>query len=324
VELAGLKADVAHLRQSFAVSERHACELMGIAASTYRYRSRRSDEALKQDLVELAREKPRFGYRRLHVLLCRRGVRVNHKRVWRVYQAAGLAVRRRKRKRLVRAGTVTRKAVAANEEWAVDFAADSIATGRSVRILNVVDTFTRECLAMEVDTGFPSRRLTRVLDQVIAWRGAPKSIRCDNGPELTSRHFLAWCNERQIELRHIQPGRPMQNGHVESFTGKLRDECLNVSWFRNLFDARRKIAAWRDEYNHQRPHSSLEYLTPEAFAVRSAWPFPVSVIAPGRQPQGCPPARKISATLTLPSAPRLAAYDKGQAEGSIGVSSAVV
>jgi hypothetical protein len=125
---------------------------------------------------------------------------------------------------------------------------------------------TRECLALEVDTGFASRRVTRVLDEVIGQRGLPQAIRCDNGPELTSRHFLAWGLEWKIELRHIQPGRPMQNGHVESFHGRLREECLRASWFSNLFDARSKITDWRKEYNEVRPHSSLDYRTPKEFA----------------------------------------------------------
>ena len=155
---------------------------------------------------------------------------------------------------------------AANQEWALDFVHDAVGCGRAIRVLSVVDAYTRECLALEVDTSFASRRVTRVLEAIIAERGMPQAIRCDNGPELTSRHFLAWCIERKIELVHIQPGRPMQNGRVESFHGKLRDECLRVSWFGNLFEARRKIAAWRKEYNQERPHSSLGYRTPEEFA----------------------------------------------------------
>lgn len=140
-----------------------------------------------------------------------------------------------------------------------------------IRVLSVVDVFTRECLALEVDTGFASRRVTRVLDDIIARRGKPVGIRCDNGPELTSRHFLAWGLEWKIELRHIQPGKPTQNDHVESFHGRLREECLRMSWFRNLFDARIKIAAWKKEYNEKRPHSSLGYRTPAEFveAIRS-------------------------------------------------------
>ena len=239
---------------------------MSLAVSSYRYQARRSDEPLRTKLVELAREKPRFGYRRLHVLLRRSGEAVNHKRVHRVYREAGLSLRRKKRKRCVRVGQPLRIWTAANQEWALDFVHDAVESGRAIRVLSVVDAYTRECLALEVDTSFASRRVTRVLEQIAAERGMPAAIRCDNGPELTSRHFLAWCIERKIDLVHIQPGRPMQNGQVESFHGKLRDECLSVSWFGNLFEARRKIAAWRTEYNQERPHSSLGYRTPEEFA----------------------------------------------------------
>jgi len=219
----------------------------------------------------LAREKPRFGYRRLHVLLRRSGEVVNHKRVHRVYREAGLALRRKKRKHCVRQSAPLRQYTAANQEWALDFAQDAVAAGRTIRVLSVVDVYTRECLALDVDTSFASRRVTRVLDGIIAQRGGPQSIRCDNGPELTSRHFLAWCIERKIELVHIQPGKPTQNAHVESFHGRLREECLQVSWFQNLFDARRKISIWRHDYNEQRPHSSLNYRTPAEFARQTSY-----------------------------------------------------
>ena len=150
---------------------------------------------------------------------------------------------------------------------ALDFAHDVIAAGRSIRVLSVVDVYTRECLALEVDTSFASQRVTRVLEAIIAQRGQPLSLLCDNGPELTSRHFLAWSIERKIEMIHIQPGKPTENTHVESFHGRLREECFRVSWFHNLFDAKRKIASWRQEYNEQRPHSSLNYRTPAEFAA---------------------------------------------------------
>jgi putative transposase len=191
---------------------------------------------------------------------------VNHKRIFRVYQAAGLSVRRKKRKRLVRAGQPQAAASAPNQQWAIDFVHDRLATGRTIRVLTVVDTFTRECLALEVDSCLPSRRVTRALDSVIFERGRPESIRMDNGSELTSRHFLSWGIDRRINLAHIQPGKPIQNAFIESFNGRLRDECLNTNWFRNLWEARRKIKAWRHEYNHYRPHSSLAYRTPHEFA----------------------------------------------------------
>lgn len=246
---------------------------MMIAVSSYRYESRRTDEPLRAKLVELAREKPRFGYRRLHVLLRRSGERVNHKRLHRVYREAGLMIRRKKRKHCVREGKPLLARTAANQEWALDFVHDAVACGRAIRVLSVVDAYTRECLALEVDTSFASGRVTRVLEQIVAERGQPLAIRCDNGPELTSRHFLAWCVERQIELLHIQPGKPTQNARVESFHGRLREECLAVSWFQNLFDARRKIAAWRKDYNEQRPHSSLGYRTPVEFAASAKKEF---------------------------------------------------
>ena len=154
-------------------------------------------------------------------------------------------------------------------QWALDFVHD-VAAGRTIRVLNVIDAYTRESLAMEVDTSFAGLRVTRVLDQIIAERGLPRAIRCDNGPELTSRHFLAWALDRKIDLVHIQPGKPTQNAYVESFNSKMREECLRVSWFQNLFEARRIIAAWLRDYNERRPHSSLNYMTPAEFAAKAS------------------------------------------------------
>src|ERR1700687_1946353 len=179
---------------------------MRMAVSSDRYQSRRSDESLRTRLVELAREKPRFGYRRLHVLLGRSGEQVNHKRVHRIYREAGLMIRRKKRKHCVREGKPLLARTAANQEWALDFVHDAVECGRAIRVLSVVDAFTRECLALEVDTSFASRRVTRVLEAIVAERGQPLAIRCDNGPELTSRHFLAWGVERRTALANSQPG----------------------------------------------------------------------------------------------------------------------
>ena len=273
MELVDRRSDARWLRAAYVASERRVCGLMTMAVTSYRYGTKRSDEPLRTQLVELAREKPRFGYRRLQVLLQRSGEHVNHKRLHRVYREAGLAIRRKKRKHCVREGKPLLARTAANQEWALDFVHDAVECGRTIRVLSVVDAYTRECLALEVDTSFASRRVTRVLEAIIAERGRPQAIRCDNGPELTSRHFLAWCVERQIELVHIQPGKPTQNARIESFNGRLREECLNVSWFQNLFDARRKIAAWRKEYNEERPHSSLGYKTPKEFAQAQAAGF---------------------------------------------------
>jgi putative transposase len=234
--------------------------------SSYRYEPRPDRNVeLRDELLKLARQKPRYGYRRLHVLLERRGHAVNVKRVYRLYLEQGLSVRRKKRKRLVRDRAAEPRLLRANQEWAMDFIVDGLATGRMVRILSVVDAYTRECLALEADTSLGSGRVTRVLDRLIEERGLPEGVRSDNGPEFTSRRILGWAEERKVELVHIQPGRPMQNGHVESFHGRLRDECLNVSWFRTLGDVRQKLADWQREYNCERPHSSLDYRTPEEF-----------------------------------------------------------
>ena len=149
----------------------------------------------------------------------------------------------------------------------MDFVADGLATGRALRIFTLIDSFTRECLALEVDSCLSSRRVTRVLDWVIQQRGAPEAIRCDNGPEFTSRHFLSWCEDHRIRAVYIQPGRPMQNGYVESFNGRLRDECLNANWFATMTDARQKIESWRRDYNEERPHSSLDYRSPHQFVA---------------------------------------------------------
>jgi putative transposase len=284
MELVERREQVRWLWGQFLVSQRRVCELLGVAESSQRYVSRRSDETLRECLVEAAREKPRWGYRRLQIKLEERGMHVNHKRVYRVYREAGLTIRRKKRKRLLRAGVARAAVTRANQEWALDFVHDAAESGRKFRVLSVIDVYTRECLALEVDTSFASRRVTRVLEGIVAERGVPEAIRCDNGPELTSRHFLAWCIERKIELMHIEPGRPMQNGHVESFHGKLRDECLNASWFGNLFEARVKIGAWRKEYNEERPHSSLGYLAPREFARRVVAPCePQLAPLPGRE-----------------------------------------
>ncbi len=210
----------------------------------------------------LARQKPRYGYRRLHVLLERRGQKASVMRLVPPIPRGRTGSAPAKEKAAQPAGGEAATARPIEPGWALDFVADTLGTGRGIRVLAVVDAFTRECLGLEVDTSLSSRRVTRTLDRIIEARGTPESLRCDNGPELTSRHIIGWCEEKKINLVHIQPGKPMQNGHVESFNGRFRDECLNASWFRTLADAREKISSWRDEYNGERPHSSLDYRTP--------------------------------------------------------------
>lgn len=293
------------MRATFHASVRRACELAQIPRSTYRFeRNPQRDEPLRKRLIELAQEKPRYGYRRLWVLIRWEGEVVNHKRLFRIYRAAGLSVKRKRRKRLVRVCQPRTQPTAPNEEWSLDFVHDRLANGRAVRVLGVVDTFTRECLALEVDTSFASPRVTRVLDAIIAERGRPQRLRMDNGSELTSRHFLSWGVDWKLELAYIQPGKPVENAHVESFNGKLRDECLNVSWFRNLWQARARIEAWRKEYNCERPHSSLGYQTPEAFRNACApslrnLPMP-QILAPVKATLRAPAAALTVAAVCLP------------------------
>lgn len=257
------------MAQQYAMSERHACRLIGLARSTKRYRKRSSDadQELRQRLRTLALSRPRFGYRRLGVLLAREGRKANHKRIYRLYRLEGLMVRRRRRKRLVRG--MDQPAVApqrSNERWSMDFVSDCVAGGRTIRALTLVDDYTRECLAIEVDTSLGGMRVRRVLEAVIAKRGRPERIVVDNGPEFRGRAIAAWSEERQVRLQFIQPGKPVQNAFIESFNGRLREECLNANWFVNLADAKRKIEEWRTDYNEQRPHSSLGYLPPQQFA----------------------------------------------------------
>jgi putative transposase len=261
------RRDVAFVMNEYKFSERRACRLLEVDRASYRYDARPDrNEQVREALLAEARQNPRFGYRRLWVVLTkRRGKKVDVKRIHRLYRKEGLAVRRQKRKRIVRPVPSGAGVVAPNQEWAMDFVSDSLASGRAIRALTVVDSFTRECPVIEVATGISGQAVTRALDRVIEQRGRPKSLRCDNGPEFTSRHLLSWCEDKGIQLIHTQPGRPMQNGHVESFNGKLRDECLNANWFLNLADARCRIEHWRVEYS-ERPHSSLDYRTPDEYA----------------------------------------------------------
>ena len=266
------RAAVTYIQEQFKVSQRRACRLIGAGRSTIRYQGRRrEDAALRRRLGELAAERPRFGYRRLHVLLRREGIVVNHKRIERLYRAEGLAVRRRKRKSPARIRRGRPPAPArANEQWALDFVEDSLASGRKIRLLSVIDVFTREALALEVDTSLPGRAVVRVLARLGQERPLPAPLVLDNGPELISRVLEEWAHERAVALHFIDPGKPIQNAHCESFHGRLRDECLNEHWFLGLGDARQIVEGWRQDYNRHRPHSALDYQTPVEFAHRAA------------------------------------------------------
>ena len=265
---AGKRAVVTHLVEAQGLSERRACRLAELNLSTWQYAPRRQEPSgLRERLRELAGERRRFGYRRLHVLLRREGWQVNHKAVHRIYVEEGLQVRKRKRKRIARAERQPMPVPeVANERWSMDFQHDLLATGQRFRTLNVVDDFSRECPAIEVDTSLPGTRVVRVLDRLAETRGLPGAIVLDNGPEMTGKALDEWAWRNGVRLHFIEPGKPVQNAFVESFNGKFRDECLNENWFLDLADARRIIEAWRIDYNTNRPHSALGYASPEEFA----------------------------------------------------------
>lgn len=256
--------------QEKSYSQRRACALLGMAAKTYRYAPRRTDDsAIRDRLRTLAAERRRFGYRRLHILLAREGMRLNRKKLYRLYREERLTVRKRGgRKRALGTRAPLALPQGRNQRWSLDFVADSLVDGRRFRILAVVDDFSRECLALVADTSLSGRRVARELDRIGAFRKLPCLIVSDNGTELTSNAILAWQQQRGVGWHYIAPGKPMQNGFVESFIGRLRDECLNEHLFSSLKDARRILEAWRIDYNTQRPHSSLQGLTPIEFATR--------------------------------------------------------
>jgi putative transposase len=254
--------------EAYGHSERHACELVGIARATMRYRSRRPpDDALRARLRALATERPRGGYRTLCRCLRHEGHRVNHKRVHRLYRLEGLVLRRRgRKKRAAVPRTPIARPTHRSERWSMDFMRDTFMTGRPFRTFNVVDDLTRESHVIEVDSSLPGARIVRVLERIARAHGYPAAIVCDNGPEFTGRALDQWAYQHGVRLSFIQPGRPVQNAFVESFNGRFRDECLDQHWFLDLADARRTIEAWRVDYNTRRPHGSLHGATPEEFA----------------------------------------------------------
>jgi putative transposase len=256
------------LEQRLGMSERRACALVALARSSCRYHRQAADRGgLRERLRMLAHARPRFGYRRLQVLLRREGFRVNHKCVYRLYREEGLAVRRKRRKRVAgQRGPVLAAPAAVNHRWSMDFMGDSLADGRTFRTLNIVDDFSREALAIVVDTSLPGTRVVRVLEELGETRGLPELIVMDNGPEFAGQALDEWAYRRGVRPHFITPGKPVENAYIESFNGKFRDECLNEHWFMDLDHARELIEEWRLDYNRVRPHSSLDDATPEEFA----------------------------------------------------------
>ena len=259
---------VAHLRGALGMSERRACTLIAADRTMIRYRSRRPPETeLRTRLRELANQRRRFGYRRLFILLRREGEPSGINRIYRLYREEGLTVRKRRARRRA---VGTRKPILveakANARWSLDFVHDQLALGRRFRILNIVDDVTRECLAAIPDTSISGRRVARELTMLIETRGKPGMIVSDHGTEFTSNAILGWATDHQVDWHYIAPGKPMQNGFVESFNGRMRDELLNETLFLDLDQARQLIGAWAADYNTARPHSSLGYKTPTAYA----------------------------------------------------------
>jgi putative transposase len=251
-------------------SQRRACGLVDLEPKTYRYVSTRPDDSdVRRRLRELALERRRFGYRRLHIMLRREGIVLNRKKLYRLYREERLMVKKRGgRKRAL--GTRAPMAIpqGKNQRWSLDFVSDALASSRRFRILAVVDDFSRECLTLVTDNSLSGIRVARELDRIVDVRGRPCLIVSDNGTELTSHAMLEWQQERRVEWHYIAPGKPTQNGFIESFNARLRDECLNEHLFNSLAEARQIIEAWRIDYNTKRPHTSLDGLTPTEFAAR--------------------------------------------------------
>lgn len=313
---------VRQVRQSHQLSEKRACGLIGITRWINRYQSRRDpQEALRMRLRELAGSRVRYGYRRLTVLLQREGRKVNAKRVYRLYREEGLQVRTAKRKKgAARVRVPLAGATRGNQRWSMDFVSDRLADGRWFRILTVVDQYTRECLCAYADRSQTGEKVVEQMKRLVALRGAPESITTDNGSEFAGRAMEVWAYQAGVKWDFIRPGKPVENGYIESFNGRLRDECLNGEVFFSLVDARAKLEQWRRDYNEKRPHSALADRTPAEFAAIAGPPFALSIVGKAGPPtcQGFaaagqkPPA--LDRRANLPSEPEMRAkgYSKGR------------
>lgn len=266
---AARREGVGYLQKSYPVSGRRACGLLGLSRGSWHYRAQvRDDGALREALKETAAQRRRWGYRMLTRVLRRQGFQDNHKRIYRVYREEGLQVpKRKKRKTRKWRGEKPRASTGMNQRWSMDFVSDQMADGRKLRMLTVVDDYSRQSLGIEVDTSLSGQRVCRVLDRLVEKNGHPERIVMDNGPEFTGKALDQWAYEHRVELQFIEPGKPVQNAFAESFNGTLRNECLNEHWFTSLADAKAIVENWRIDYNHVRPHSSLGNKTPAEFAA---------------------------------------------------------
>lgn len=260
---------VAHLQEHRQLSTNRACMLVGLQISTYYYKSykERDDEPIKQRLMELSKIRVRWGFPRLYTLIKREGFNDNHKRVKRIYNIAGLQLQKRRKKKLRgHLRLVLPAPDKPNHIWSMDFVSDALADNRKFRSFTLVDDYTRECVAIETDRSLRSEKLVQVFNRLKHARGLPEMIVCDNGPEFISQNLDMWAYQNKVQLKFIQPGKPVQNAYIESFNGRLRDECLNQNWFMTLDHAKDEIEKWRRDYNQNRPHRSLKMKTPNEFA----------------------------------------------------------
>lgn len=263
-----------HLQGTYQVSERRACRVLKVWRSVQRYvpQVQVDEPVILHRMTEIAQTRVRYGYRRIHVLMNREGWQINHKRVYRLYQQAGLNLRmKRPRRRVSAAHRAARTAPErVNQVWSMDFVSDALFNGKKFRTLTLIDVFTRECLAIHADVGIRAERVVEVVTEAAKQRGRPERIQVDNGSEFVSKALDLWAYEQGVTLDFSRPGKPQDNAHIESFNGSFRDECLNAHWFLSMEDAAEKIERWRSDYNQHRPHSALGNLAPGAFAAQVA------------------------------------------------------
>lgn len=256
------------IKEEFGVSEQRSCRIAGLSRSVFRYKASRSEvDGIVEKLGDLSRQYPMEGFWKLYGRLRQEGYKWNHKRVWPVYRAMGLNLKRKAKRRLpARQRAPLIQPEEPNQTWSLDFMSDSLSNGRKFRILNVLDDFNREALAIEISISIPAAYVIRVLEQLIDGRGKPQSLRVDNGPEFTAKDFVKWCEKQDIEILYIQPGKPMQNAYVERFNGSYRRHVLDANWFKDLDEVRQYSEVWRTDYNLKRPHETLNDMSPIAFA----------------------------------------------------------
>jgi putative transposase len=258
---------VEHVQEAFGLSERSACRALGFPRASHRYEPIRAEAPeLVAKLRAVAHERPRFGYRRLHLMLRRAGLMVNHKRIYRLYRLEGLTVRIKRRKRLAASPRVAPPPPSRpGQRWSMDFVCDHTAEGLRFRVLTLVDDFSRRSPGLLVERSMSGARVVRFLEELARANGRPEIIVIDNGPEFVSNALDQWAHAHEVRLHFIRPGKPVENAFIESFNGKFRDECLNANWFHGLEHAREVVAEWLEDYNERRPHSSLGGLTPTEF-----------------------------------------------------------